>query len=154
MTAALSFPDPTLDDAWQKLQCISAVEREDWLRVGMALKSEFGDAGFSTFDQWSKTAQNYDAKAVTAVWRSFRGQGVSFGSLVYLAHQNGYRDDARPSTPPPAPPKKSPPPGRGTAAYALDLFKRCNKDDAFVMAHPYAIKKDFQTAAGGGRLVE
>ena len=49
--------------------------------------------------------------------------------------------------------KKPPPPGRDTSAYAIDLFKRSNKEDSFVMAHPYAIKKDFMSAAGGGRVI-
>ena len=151
--AAFTHPAPTLEHAWLMLQFIPAFDRDIWLRIGMALKAAFGEVGFSVWDQWSQTADNYNAKAVASAWRSFRGKGVAFGSLVFLAQQYGWRADARPIAPVMTIAKKPPPTGRDTATYAFDLFKRCGKDDSFVMAHPYAIKKGFESAAGGGRVI-
>ena len=59
------------DAIWQKLQFIPAHERDIWMRVGMALKAELGDSGFSLFEEWSKSADIYDHKSVTYVWSSF-----------------------------------------------------------------------------------
>ena len=38
------------------LQFIPADERSVWVNMAMAIKSEFGDAGFAIWDDWSQTA--------------------------------------------------------------------------------------------------
>ncbi|MBR5675468.1 MAG: PriCT-2 domain-containing protein, partial [Neisseriaceae bacterium] len=43
------------------LTYIDSTNRETWVRVGTALKTEFGEQGFEMFDTWSKTAKNYNA---------------------------------------------------------------------------------------------
>lgn len=73
------------------LNYIAATDREVWLRVGMALKAELGEAGFSLFDTWSQTANNYDTKAVWASWKSFKQGGkVGIGTLLHEAQKNGF----------------------------------------------------------------
>ena len=79
----------TADDIWSMLLAIPAYDRDIWIRVGMALKSYLGDAGYSLFDNWSQTADNYQGHAASSVWRSFRGSGVGIGSLVQMAGTNG-----------------------------------------------------------------
>ncbi len=61
------------DDVWQMLEYIPAFERGTWIKIGMALKSRFGHSGYSLFDEWSKRSDNYDSRAVSSVWRSFKG---------------------------------------------------------------------------------
>ena len=46
------------DDIWQMLLAVDAYDRENWLKIGMAIKSYLGDDGFALFDDWSKTADN------------------------------------------------------------------------------------------------
>lgn len=73
------------------LTFIPADEREVWLRVGMALKSELGEPGFSMFEEWSRTAQNFDAKAAKSSWKSFKaGGGITIATLVAEAKQRGF----------------------------------------------------------------
>lgn len=73
------------------LNHVDAVDRDTWLRVGMALKGEFGEAGFSLFDTWSQTAENYDAKSLRASWKSFKRSGkVGIGTLLQEAQKNGF----------------------------------------------------------------
>src|SRR5207244_3458549 len=65
------------------LAFVPADERELWLRIGMALKSEFGADGFEMFETWSKSAENFDAKAVKSSWKSFKpGGGVTIATLI------------------------------------------------------------------------
>jgi Primase C terminal 2 (PriCT-2) len=45
------------------LSYIPADDRNTWLRMGMAVKSELGDGGFDLWDEWNRTADNYDPKA-------------------------------------------------------------------------------------------
>jgi len=62
---------------------------EDWLKVGMAVKCELGEDGFCLWDTWSAQSDKYDDKQVRQKWDSFKGQGVSFGTLAHMALENG-----------------------------------------------------------------
>ena len=70
---------------------IPADDRETWRTVGMAIKAELGDAGRALWDEWSRTSTKFDAKDQAKVWRSFKGSGVTIGSVFWHAHQNGWR---------------------------------------------------------------
>src|SRR5689334_14310487 len=73
------------------LSHISAANRDIWIRIGMAIKSELGEEGFSLFDNWSHTAENYDSKAVKTSWRSFKQSGkIGIGTLLHEAQNNGF----------------------------------------------------------------
>ncbi len=66
--------------------------RDDWARIGMAIKSEFADdTGFALFDQWSSTAEGYSAASAKATWKSIKpGGGVTIATLIHEAQQNGF----------------------------------------------------------------
>lgn len=73
---------------------IAAEERDTWLRMGMAVKAECGDAGFEVWDEWSQQDNAYDARAARDVWKSIRANGkVTAGTLFHEAKANGWRDD-------------------------------------------------------------
>ena len=80
------------------LSHIESHDRDVWLRMGMAVKSELGDAGFDVWDQWSSNSDNYDAKAARSVWKSVKvGGGVTIATLIREAVANGFRfDDSEP----------------------------------------------------------
>ncbi|MBT3724008.1 MAG: hypothetical protein HOM14_03670 [Gammaproteobacteria bacterium] len=139
------------DVIWSMLQGIPAYDRDIWIKIGMALKSELGNNGFSLFDDWSSTADNYDPKAVKAVWKSFKGNGVAIGSLIQLAKENGWQRDNKtteiaPEIKPSPKPVKS-----NTQSYALRLWMLSNKDDSYIEQHPYSINKGIEWAGGAGR---
>jgi phage/plasmid primase-like uncharacterized protein len=141
----------SLQITWEMLNCIPAEDRDQWIMVGMSIKSEHGDAGFSLFDAWSKSASNYNTRDVKAVWRSFNGKGRGIGSLVHTAQQYGWTKknvSASLSLPKPlAPPRAT----SNTSAYAKRLFLSFNRDDKYVSEHKYAINKGIDWAAGAGR---
>jgi putative DNA primase/helicase len=66
--------------------------RDEWTRVGMAIKSEFPDeGGFDLFAEWSATAPEFKASDCRTAWRSFKAGGsVTMGSLIHIAKQHGY----------------------------------------------------------------
>ena len=132
------------------LQYIPAHDREDWIKVGMALKSEFSDAGFSLFDEWSKTADNYDLQSAKAVWRSFKSGSIRIGSLIHTAKEHGYRSQVA-KTPAPQVTQASKPVKNDSKAYALQLWLAARYDDTTVAEHQYAINKGIDWAAGAGR---
>lgn len=87
----------TINDAdriFSALTYIDAADREVWLRMGMAIKSELGEHGFDAWDAWGQTADSYNATDSKAVWRSIRPDGkVGIGSLFHAAKSNGWHDD-------------------------------------------------------------
>lgn len=82
-----------MNRAASALQFLSPIERETWLQIGMAIKSEFGDAGFQMWDEWSQSTDNYNKLSSRSVWKSYKGTGITIASLFHLAKQNGWKDN-------------------------------------------------------------
>ncbi len=78
----------------EALHFIPACDRDTWVKMGMAVKSEFGDAGFDVWDAWSQQDESFNAKDARDVWKSIRGNGrVTAGTLFHEAKANGWHDD-------------------------------------------------------------
>jgi putative DNA primase/helicase len=84
------------------LQFINASNRDTWVTMGMAIKSEVGDAGFDIWDTWSQQGSSYDTQDARNVWKSIRADGkVTVGTLFHEAKAGGWRDDGTYSKPTP-----------------------------------------------------
>jgi len=133
------------------LRFIPADERDTWLRIGMAVKSELGDSGFSIWDYWSQTDTSYNERDARDVWRSIKPGAVQIGTLFHIAREHGYMPDrqapARPT------PEKQPPPEQrsNTGKYAAEIWLRADCSDDAVSGHEYAISKGISHAGGAGR---
>jgi putative DNA primase/helicase len=92
---------PSIEAIQAALTFIPPNDRPLWLKVGMALKVELGDAGFDVFDTWSQNAETYDVAAVKSAWKSFKTGGkISIGTLIFEATQRGFKlKDHAPATP-------------------------------------------------------
>ncbi|WP_225224123.1 zincin-like metallopeptidase domain-containing protein [Limnohabitans radicicola] len=91
---SMQFQPLSADDVRDALSYISPnLARDDWARIGMALKSEFpNDIGLDLFDQWSASGEGYVRNAVLSTWRSIRAEGaVKIGTLLKLAQENGFK---------------------------------------------------------------
>ncbi|MBT9567810.1 MAG: DUF3987 domain-containing protein [Thiobacillus sp.] len=78
----------------EALQFIPASDRDTWVKMGMAIKSEVGDAGFDLWEGWSQQADTFNAKDARDVWKSIRVNGkVTAGTLFHEAKANGWHDD-------------------------------------------------------------
>ena len=91
----------SLQDIESALYCVSPVDREMWIRMGMAVKNELGDGGFDLWNAWSQQSDNYQEKAARSSWKSFKpGIGPTIASLIYEAKQNGWspKQDLRKKT--------------------------------------------------------
>ena len=80
--SALSFLDASCD-------------RDYWARIGMAVKSELGDSGFSLWDEWGQTGDSYNKSASRSTWKSIKvagaGGSITIATLFSEAIKNGYR---------------------------------------------------------------
>ena len=81
---------PNRNDILSALAVIPSDERETWLRVGAALKTELGDEGFDLWDTWSQTAASYRKSSMGGQWRSLRRGDIQINTLFYLAKKNGW----------------------------------------------------------------
>lgn len=66
------------------------IDRDTWCKVGMAIESELGQDGFDVFDDWSSGGKTYNARGTLSSWKSFKGSGVTIGSLYYIAKGYGW----------------------------------------------------------------
>ncbi|MEN6401127.1 MAG: VapE domain-containing protein [Armatimonadia bacterium] len=79
------------------LSYVPADDRDTWVTMAMAVKSELGDSGFTVWDEWSKTDDGYNARDAKDVWRSVKPYGrITIGTLIKLAMDHGYNHGDRP----------------------------------------------------------
>jgi putative DNA primase/helicase len=87
--------EASLIEVADALGFLDSSDRDLWIRMGMAIKTEFGEAGFSVWDRWSQGCAEYSSHETTNQWRSFKSVGVrgtvTLGSLFHVAQQQGYR---------------------------------------------------------------
>jgi putative DNA primase/helicase len=70
----------------------SDCNREQWARIGMALKHELGDAAFELFERWSVQAGTSNARDIHDTWRSIKAGGaISIGTLLFEAKKHGWQ---------------------------------------------------------------
>lgn len=139
-------------EIWDALQYVPADDREVWVAVGMAVKSELGNDGYSVWDAWSQTADSYNERDARDVWRSIKDGAIGIGTLFHYAKQHGWNvhntDDRLPVIPKRTPP---PEPKADTAIYAAQLWLAADFSNDAIRSHPYAIKKGIPWAAGAAR---
>lgn len=98
-TGARALP-PRGDDADRARSALDALDpdtdHDSWLRLGMALHSEWpagGGTGFQLWDAWSARGTKYPGTEELAKrWRSFKpGGGIGLGTIFHDARSAGWR---------------------------------------------------------------
>lgn len=86
---------PAMMRARDALHTVNADDRDTWLHMAMAIKSEFEEAGFDIWDEWSATSERYNARECRSTWKSIKpGGGIAIGTLFHHAKQSGWSDAA------------------------------------------------------------
>ena len=136
ISAALQYISPDMD-------------RDNWVRIGMAIQSELGDAGFDLFDTWSSSGETYQPAEMRSAWKSFKPGGNSQGTATIatvfkIAQDNGYKHQKSDQPYQPPPPQK---PAETEAEAAQKRQQSRDKAKAFwdkgkpATKHPYTDKK-------------
>jgi hypothetical protein len=91
--------DGTLVNAAVEVIPNDNVDWDDWNKIGLAIfaATSGNDAGFATFDAWSRKSNKYNAKDTENKWHAFHTSPpdrIGAGTLLYLAEQAspGWRD--------------------------------------------------------------
>jgi RecA-family ATPase len=85
--------DSDLDRAVKALHHINPdCDYDQWIELGQALHTEFGEAGLGPWMQWSMAGQKFaGTKDIEQHWKSFhQGKGVGLGTLFKYAKDNGW----------------------------------------------------------------
>ena len=84
-----------LQDVSELLARIPSEDTNTCLKIGSALKNEFGDRGFDLFLQFCSKADNFEANWVKATWRSVKAHRASIGLIFHLAQDLASCSSAR-----------------------------------------------------------
>ena len=67
------------------------LSRDEWVKAGMAFHAADGD--FSTFENWSSQATNYNAADCRNMWKSLKKEGgIGAGTLYQMAREHGWTE--------------------------------------------------------------
>ena len=61
-------------------------DRDEWIMIGMCLKHELGERGY---ELWLNYSSNL--KETKTLWKSFRGNGRTIGTLIFEAQKRGFK---------------------------------------------------------------
>lgn len=76
-------------DYAKMLSCIDPdCPYDEWLKIGMALKTE--GVPFQVWDDWSSRGSKYNAGEMQSKWNGFRRDDVTGGTLYHIACSYGY----------------------------------------------------------------
>lgn len=92
MSAQQNYKDLTEQEIAEALSYIDAgCDRETWVRMAMAVKSELGDSGFTVWNDWSRQSDKYNSKDARDTWKSVkRHGGIGIGTLIGEAQLFGF----------------------------------------------------------------
>jgi len=97
------FSECTLDDVASALRYLNESDQDVWIRMGFAIKSEFGESGFDVWNDWSSGYAKYKEKEARTRWKSFKTYGssssVGIGTLFHEAMQRGWQFERSELTP-------------------------------------------------------
>jgi hypothetical protein len=74
------------------LKSVSSHDYWTWVRIGMALKLEFGDAAYGVWCNWSSRYSGFSEKECAQKWKSFKRTGgncVRIGTILRELKQGG-----------------------------------------------------------------
>lgn len=132
--------EPTQDVIRSALDYISAdLPRDEWVKVGMAVKNALNGSGFGVFNEWSKNGHNYNEADTKDTWKSIDSNGmVTVGTLFYQARQNGWQ-------PPDGKGQQQQPTKQAKASQAAQKAIKLWNAGSPAQNHPYLFKKGVNT---------
>jgi P4 family phage/plasmid primase-like protien len=81
-----------INNVKQQLSFIDCESRDNWLHVGMALRSTGWQSAYETWCDWSKQSAKYDEVDQLHTWVGLNEFGaITLGTINYLAEQGGWQ---------------------------------------------------------------
>jgi len=74
-------------------------DRDTWVKMAMALKTEFGEEGFPLWNDWGAPAKGYNEKDARDVWKSVKLGKTKLATLFFEAKRHGFNPAAHKAKP-------------------------------------------------------
>ncbi|WP_200908726.1 DUF927 domain-containing protein [Caballeronia mineralivorans] len=74
-------------------------DRDTWVKMAMALKTEFGEDGFTLWNDWGAQAKGYNEKDARDVWKSVKLGKTKLATLFFEAKRYGFNPAEHKATP-------------------------------------------------------
>ena len=125
---------------------------ETWRTVGMAIKA--AGFGVEVFEKWTgggrqRSTGEWTKEDIPANWNRYNSTGITWGSVVHLARQNGWvppRDKQRPNVI--LAPKPMKPPTEGWSAQQVEIEKAFGSEhDTILIKADAGVGKDYAKAS-------
>ena len=86
-----SNPHFNHNDIRMALASVPSDDRDLWVRLGMATKSELGESGLPIWLEWSRTSESFNERDAIATWKSIRPDGgITVATLFHEAKHYGW----------------------------------------------------------------
>ena len=79
-----------MDLVIEALEYLDCNEYDEWVQVGMSLKTSYGDDGYSLWVSWSSKSEKFKSDEMDAKWKSFTRSDRTAGSIIHTAQQHGF----------------------------------------------------------------
>lgn len=137
-------------------------ERLNWVKIGTALKNEFGEDGKELFQEFSQRGDSYDPRGFEHTWKSLDPSTQKIGTVYFFAEKGGYQYNQHQTNTPETPEQKA---AREAARAAKEAEMKAqkeindknnlekaqiyyNKSPAADNSHPYLQKKGIENPEG------
>lgn len=137
-------------------------ERLNWVKIGTALKNEFGEDGKELFQEFSQRGDNYNQRDFEHTWKSLDPSTQKIGTVYFFAEKGGYQYNQHQTHAPETPEQKA---AREAAKAAREAEMKAqkeisdkqnlekaqgyyNKSPAADNSHPYLQKKGIENPEG------
>lgn len=94
VATTFAVSDELLDEISSAMAVIDPESRDNWVLMGLMLKTLANNAGRRLWDEWSVSTESgrrkYDALDQERAWRSFLPRSITYRSIFYLAQKNGW----------------------------------------------------------------
>jgi len=84
------LPENEIKEIRSALSYISSDNRDEWIKIGMILKSTGSKAAYGLWNEWSQTSDKYNPNDMEKRWSGLKPTDLELGSLFYMAKEKGW----------------------------------------------------------------
>jgi hypothetical protein len=84
------LPPEEIREIRSALTFLSSDDRDQWVRIGMALKSTKSSSAKGLWDEWSQKSDKYNPKDQEKRWRGLKPEDITIASLFHEAKKAGW----------------------------------------------------------------
>ncbi|MHA1342386.1 MAG: bifunctional DNA primase/polymerase [Promethearchaeota archaeon] len=84
------LPESEILEIRSALSYINSDDRDDWIKIGMALKSTGSLSAYGLWNEWSKTSDKYNPSDMEKRWNGFKPNDIEIASIFFKAKKYGW----------------------------------------------------------------